>query len=107
MEVVKRIQTNLKEYQKPLIALVLVEVFDVLTTIIGIQLGATEANPLSNTFGVYGLLTIKMLAVFAIVAWIANSVRPGDKWKLWVVAGIFALLPVWNLAMLSVQAALN
>lgn len=73
------------------------EIFDVITTFIGLELGLTEANPIVNKIGMGAVLLIKFLVVI-----IGISILQKRKY-LWldVLVLIVVILPVvWNIMQL-------
>ncbi len=92
------IKNNWHRYRLPLTVLVIVELLDVITTLIGFRLGAVESNPyLDNPF----TLIIKLAVVIMIVLWFLLKAKEKQSWQLWGLSGLFASVPIWNIAVIA------
>lgn len=87
-------------------ALVLATIADLATTAVGLQLGATESNPIGRAAldqGVVGVVVLKagiVLALGGVTAWLSGSDR---MVALYIPAGVatcWALAACWNAVLL-------
>jgi len=91
------IKSNWQKYKLPIDVLVLVELLDVFTTLIGFRLGAVEANPyLSSPV----TLLIKLAVVIMVVLWFLLKAKEKQSWQMWGLSGLFVSIPVWNIAVI-------
>ena len=76
-----------------LVALVLTQIGDLLSTRAAIAAGAHESNPIGAWLG---LPTAKLVGIVIIALLVWRSRRPA---KLWALVGFYALVVAWNLSL--------
>jgi hypothetical protein len=81
------------------IAIVLTQITDFTTTTIGLNSGATEGNSLMADFihqnGILAFLALKIIASI-FLAW--STFR--RKYAPWIIAGMYAIVTIWNCAII-------
>ena len=90
-----RIRDNWQRYRVPILVLLTAQLADMVTTLIGIHLGAVESNFLFADY--QQLLLVKGFIVLAVLIYFLSRARPGETLKAWIIAVFWTLIPVWNI----------
>lgn len=98
---IKQGLSNFRQFKVPLFVVVFAGILDIATTIYALSIGASEVNPIAGIFGLPAFLAFKLLVGFGVTAWIIF--RNADKVKLYVIAGVLAVIPMWNLIAIIIQ----
>jgi Domain of unknown function (DUF5658) len=108
-------KTNINKLENPAKWIIALCIIDIITTIIGLKLGAKEVNQLVLLLGITGFLTIKAIVtiVLVVIVVLRNKgkriegknifTRPiNNKW-LWIGAVIMGLIVINNLVTIGIQ----
>jgi len=93
-----KISENWQRYQVPILVLLLAELLDMVTTLIGIHLGAVETNFLFTDYR--QLLLVKAFIVLALIVYFLSRARLGESLKAWIMSIFWTLIPAWNIGVI-------
>jgi hypothetical protein len=91
------VRQKLIRHQLPIAILILATFLDIITTIVGKHFGAIEANNLLSGIDNNNLIVFKLTAVILIVAWYLIRAEDKHQWQIWLIAGIYSLVPIFNI----------